>query len=400
MNKEDVLDESYRKALKLDRPNFGVMFDPERAGIMEAIRYKFLEESGQTRPVVAEMYKLNVYGTSLRVWFRNQLACVHSLTFRAGEQSFFKPHKDTPRGLSMFGSLVIVLPTSHHGGSLVLRGKNQEQEWTFDSAALLSSRLKPSVAYIAFYSDVEHEVLPVTSGFRVTITYNLYFGQRPNDPNSAIKSRPPRGVPSPFEKENTKTRFRTALKGLVDDQTFMPYGALIGFGLHHQYPIPFHLAECRPYLKGTDAIIRDVCDELDLRASVRAVYKTRECSSTDEEVLCEYAPRFGDMEELQQSVPEELMSRFEAISINIDSPVDVVWATPLTAINTTTEKCMAYGNEPIMDEVYGSLCLMIDIPRSNGRRRLRDGESYSSSLVDDDDYDDDDDEEADDDGNV
>src|SRR6202042_3226946 len=30
----------------------------------------------------------------------------------------------------------------------------------------------PSIAYIAFYSDVEHEVLKVTSGHRATITYN------------------------------------------------------------------------------------------------------------------------------------------------------------------------------------------------------------------------------------
>ena len=29
--------------------------------------------------------------------------------------------------------------------------------------------------WAAFYSDCEHEVLPVTSGYRVTLTYNLYF---------------------------------------------------------------------------------------------------------------------------------------------------------------------------------------------------------------------------------
>jgi hypothetical protein len=32
-----------------------------------------------------------------------------------------------------------------------------------------------SIAYITFFSDVEHEVSEVTSGHRVTITYNLYF---------------------------------------------------------------------------------------------------------------------------------------------------------------------------------------------------------------------------------
>jgi len=31
------------------------------------------------------------------------------------------------------------------------------------------------IQWAAFYSDCEHEVLPVTSGHRITITYNLYL---------------------------------------------------------------------------------------------------------------------------------------------------------------------------------------------------------------------------------
>ncbi|KAJ4500203.1 hypothetical protein C8R41DRAFT_752533 [Lentinula lateritia] len=36
------------------------------------------------------------------------------------EGSFFKPHRDTPRGPNMFGSLVIIFPTTHEGGELIL----------------------------------------------------------------------------------------------------------------------------------------------------------------------------------------------------------------------------------------------------------------------------------------
>lgn len=34
-----------------------------------------------------------------------------------------------------------------------------------------------SIQFAAFYSDVEHEVLEVHSGHRVTLTYNLYAGE-------------------------------------------------------------------------------------------------------------------------------------------------------------------------------------------------------------------------------
>jgi hypothetical protein len=40
---------------------------------------------------------------------------------------------------------------------------------------MASAEETPSIAYIAFYRDVEHEVNMVTLGFRVTLTYNLYW---------------------------------------------------------------------------------------------------------------------------------------------------------------------------------------------------------------------------------
>jgi len=77
----------------------------------------------------------------------------------------------------MFGSLVIVFPTPHEGGGLLLRHRGHE--WIFDSGkeltdAALAER-QPSIAYVAFFSDIEHEVAPVISGYRVTLTFNLYI---------------------------------------------------------------------------------------------------------------------------------------------------------------------------------------------------------------------------------
>ena len=71
----------------------------------------------------------------------------------------------------MFGSLVIFFPTAHEGGSLLIRKNGAE--WAFDSSEVLGDNDEPRIGYVALYSDVEHEVAVVTSGYRVTITYNL-----------------------------------------------------------------------------------------------------------------------------------------------------------------------------------------------------------------------------------
>lgn len=76
----------------------------------------------------------------------------------------------------MVASLVIVFATPHEGGALVLR--HNDKEWVYDSGVELSSKddgTSSKVGYVAFFSDVEHEVLPVISGYRVTLTYNIYI---------------------------------------------------------------------------------------------------------------------------------------------------------------------------------------------------------------------------------
>jgi hypothetical protein len=84
---------------------------------------------------------------------------------------FFKAHVDTPRSDTQFGSLVVSLPCYHEGGQLIVR--HAEHAVTFDWGA--SNGGAESIQWAAFYSDCEHEVLEVTEGHRVTLTYNLYF---------------------------------------------------------------------------------------------------------------------------------------------------------------------------------------------------------------------------------
>lgn len=61
---QDIYDESYRKAGKLDSKYFSIKFDPLCCGLLDAVRGDLLEGEND-RPIRAELYKLNVYGMRL-----------------------------------------------------------------------------------------------------------------------------------------------------------------------------------------------------------------------------------------------------------------------------------------------------------------------------------------------
>jgi hypothetical protein len=62
IDKKDVLDESYRKAGKIDAAKFATKFNIERTGLVELIRSELLEGEGARKGINVELYKLNVYG--------------------------------------------------------------------------------------------------------------------------------------------------------------------------------------------------------------------------------------------------------------------------------------------------------------------------------------------------
>lgn len=100
---------------------------------------------GVSGQVEAEFYKVLVYDTG----------------------SFFVPHRDTEKAPGMFATLVVVLPSPFTGGELVIRHKGHE-------ARLDLRRDEPSeIAWAAFYADCRHEVLPIASGYRLALVYNL-----------------------------------------------------------------------------------------------------------------------------------------------------------------------------------------------------------------------------------
>ncbi|RYE82011.1 MAG: 2OG-Fe(II) oxygenase, partial [Methanosarcinales archaeon] len=99
-----------------------------------------------------------------------------------GPGGFFKSHVDTPTldPARMLGTVVVALPSSFEGGVMSVAppsgagataaGEGAPPSVRFDWAPHMAGG---SVPWAAFFGDCVHEVQPVTTGYRVTITYGM-----------------------------------------------------------------------------------------------------------------------------------------------------------------------------------------------------------------------------------
>ncbi|KAK3722688.1 hypothetical protein LTR37_002259 [Vermiconidia calcicola] len=155
-----------------------------------------------SRGIRAELYKLNIY---------------------TGPSGMFKAHVDTPRSESQIGSLVVCLPANFEGGALAVR--HHGQEIVHDWAQRASGSQNPAIKWAAFYSDCEHEVLEVTSGHRITLTYNLFLA-----PGTSLLA----GQPTSLEPQCLP--LAQSLRRMLASEEFLPKGGYIGIHLAHSYP--------------------------------------------------------------------------------------------------------------------------------------------------------------------
>lgn len=342
MNQEDVLDESYRKAGKLDKSDFSINLDVVRSGLLQAVHDGLFSWEASPRHIQAELYKLNVYG----------------------QGSFFKAHKDTPRGEGMFGSLVVNFPIKHEGGALILRHDGQEVVHDASQAAYTAP---DQVSWVAFYSDVEHEVLPVTSGHRVTLTYNLYFVDV--KASLPVKSEP----------------LIHAVEQLLADDTFLPKGGRLGFGLKHQYPIPTErddpaaLKELEKCLKAGDRALFEALASVGLEPKLFMAYDT----DYDGVFILDAALGGGDFSECGwrevfvewskgeriEGPPDEVYNektrQWEEVPVR-----EINWIIPRNQNSRLETNYIAYGNQASFESIYGDLVLIVKIPPRSQRAAL------------------------------
>lgn len=82
-----------------------------------------------------------------------------------GPDQFFAPHQDSEKDNEMVATLVVSLPSVHTGGGLVVSHGGESRTYRHAD--------RDKIGLVAFYSDCVHEVRPVRSGRRVTLTFNL-----------------------------------------------------------------------------------------------------------------------------------------------------------------------------------------------------------------------------------
>lgn len=274
----------------------------------------------------------------------------------------------------MFGSLVVVYPTPHEGGEFVLR--ENDHEWVVDFARSISeSSQQPCVGYISFFSDVEHEVRMVTSGHRVTLTYNLYFV---TETGVAV---PTISTPTLYDQALAE-----ALYELMTNDYVLPYGGYLGIGLRRQYPVTdgTDVTNFRNYLKGPDAVLGRVLSALGVSWSVRVFYREVD----DQEYLHTRVVDLSKWGQMTDDVVQTIMRRSGAEVVDYrsidgrrkeqdrsfddleESPVHLAEVTDLVGGPSGRSRLyVTYGNQPMIGTMYVDLCIIVDL-RSPGRRPI------------------------------
>ncbi len=131
-----------KSRVKIDRRRW----DRTLLGVLDRLGHDLGLPSGGT--LRAELYSMLVYA-------RGQ---------------FFVEHQDSEKDDAMVGSLVVGLPSNFKGGALEVRHGGQTATYRGSKKAL---------SFVAFYGDCRHQVKPVTSGYRVVLTYNLLLRGEP-----------------------------------------------------------------------------------------------------------------------------------------------------------------------------------------------------------------------------
>ncbi|TVY33603.1 hypothetical protein LSUB1_G007087 [Lachnellula subtilissima] len=354
-----------RDAGKLDTNRFSTNFHPHDYGIVDTISQSLLpnalshimKDRIEHRGVLAELYKLNVY---------------------SGPGGKFQAHVDTPRGATQFGSLVICLPNPFKGGQFCVTHKGHSTFFDWDENAT-------SIQWAAFYSDCEHEVLEVTEGHRITLTYNLYCVE---NIGGVVQSHP--------TADAAFFPLMQTAKELLKDDNFMRTGGTMGFYCAHMYAHNHKATEkLMPFaLKGIDVAIFSVFLKLGLKVSVRPVLQDKNNSDdeySDEDIYdSDESQHVLSKHERTQNVGDafhpikfleggDMSGREEREELETGWPNhrvhDVLWLNSPFPRHGHTGRGgwevayarMAYGNQAELEWRYSHATIMVTIPTAGER---------------------------------
>ena len=239
----------------------------------------------------------------------------------------------------------------------------------FDAKILIASQSSPSLAYVAFYSDIEHEVLKVTSGRRVTVTYNLYLVDLSSEHKRPAATAIPRNA---LNLQNT-------LRELLKSSEFLPRGGTLGFGLAHLYPVTpnMELPEIISCLKGEDAHVHQACRELRLWPELQMIYDDDRSGSESRGIMLDRIAMGPSYNWEHSSYEGTLVGELGGISVNKTECAGldgsswvyedhekreyITWVSPFNQRNQLYDISIAYGNDVTTGYIYCSPCIIVPI---------------------------------------
>lgn len=296
--KKTRYDQRVRDALQLKSEDFRIEgFEPGAAGILKQIEKQLLPHDSQA--ISAELYSVNVYT----------------------DGGHFAPHKDTPRGEDMFGTLVVCLPSQFRYGDLVLthRGVVKRIDW---SSAIRKQTSPAQLHWAAFFGDVDHQIERLLGGARITLTYLLRRG------NSGSPRRD-------IDAGELEPRIHDAWRSLLADKSFLPSGGTLGYPCCHLYHQDrrFQVKQ-RPIdpqsagmLKGRDQLVAVTSLQAGLKVRF-APHMFENCA--DESWLLERFPTNKEVSKLGWQVDGSELEKAIPIlaSSESDEGFDITWLEP------------------------------------------------------------------------
>jgi hypothetical protein len=363
--KKTRYDRSVRDALQLKAEQGGFSiegFEPESAGILKKIQRELIPLD--PNPVSAELYTVNVYT----------------------DGGHFAPHKDTPRGHDMFGTLVVCLPSQFRNGNLVLRhrGVVQKHHW---GLAIEKQTTPNKLHWAAFFGDVDHQIERVWIGARVTLTYLLRRGE-PKTPARDVAGR------------DLAPRIQQAWQALLADKSFLPKGGILGYPCCHLYHQDARFQrkqsavnrQSSTRLKGRDQLVAATALQAGLRVRFNP-YMFEDC--TDETWQLDRFPTSKEKSSLGWQVDSSDLEG--ALPIRASSETEgnfgVTWLEPPPSSDKSTWQSKEerdlelpaaarlhscdycpwgyFGNESSQVDLYTFAALHIEIPKFGQRLRAR-----------------------------
>ena len=92
------------------------------------------------------------------------------LIYREGD--FFNQHQDAQHSARNFASLLFLLPVKYTGGEFNMYGLTR---YGSNKVTIEDEKTAEGCSWVAFYTDIHHNVDKVTGGFRVVLNYQLTF---------------------------------------------------------------------------------------------------------------------------------------------------------------------------------------------------------------------------------